>query len=202
MGEPRRPENTELKTQSYTGGDLGPVQPPVEKIKGRLKVPEERTHIDTAVFSGDIFHNKPLPTRSFEPLSSSQTETLQSSQVTLGGEKSQINAVLAAVHENEDNSSPGEIDLTVFNSTPIILKKTKLRLQNPYAEVAYSDNDLKSPGNIEDLDTAESVSDVFLRSNNIKEKIINSLEEKSQEFDFKLSIPKSSKTEILSEKDD
>ena len=92
----------------------------------------------------------------------------------------------------------GEIDLTV----PIILKKTKLRLQNPYAEVAYTDNDLKVSGDIEDLDTAETVSDVFLRSNNIKAEIINSLEEKSQEFDFKLAIPKSSKTEILSEKED
>ena len=92
--------------------------------------------------------------------------------------------------------------MTVFNSTPIVLKKTKLRLQNPYAEVAYIDNDLQGSGDIEDLDTAESVSDVFVRSNNIKAEIINSLEEKNQEFDFEQSIPKSSKTEILSEKAD
>ena len=93
--------------------------------------------------------------------------------------------------------------MTVFNSTPIVLKKTKLRLQNPYAEVAYNDNDLQGSGDIEeDLDTAESVSDVFVRSNNIKAEIINSLEEKNQEFDFKQSIPKSSKTEIVSEKVD
>ena len=89
------------------------------------------------------------------------------------------------------------------NSTPIILKNTKLRLQNPYAEVAYSDNDLKGSGNVEDLDTAETtVSDVIVRSNTIKAEIINSLEEKNQEFDFKLSIPKSSKSDILSEKED
>ena len=87
VGEELEPR--EIKTQSYTGPNLGPVQPPVEKIKGRLKVPEERTRIDTAVFSGELFHNKPSPTRTLEPLSSSQTETLQSSQVILGGEKSQ-----------------------------------------------------------------------------------------------------------------
>ena len=92
--------------------------------------------------------------------------------------------------------------MTVFNSTPIVLKKTKLRLQNPYAEVAYIDNDLQGSGDIEDLDTAESVSDVFVRSNNIKAEIINSLEEKNQEFDFKQSIPKSSNTQIRSEKAD
>ena len=114
-----------------------------------------------------------------------------------------ITALSAAVDGADDNPSAEEdIDLTVYNSTPIILKKTKLRLQNPFAEVAYSDNDLKGSGNIEDLDTAESVSGVFVRSNNIKDKIINSLEEKNQEFNFKLSIPKSSKTEILSEKED
>ena len=92
--------------------------------------------------------------------------------------------------------------MTGVNSTPIILKNTKLRLQNPYAEVAYSDNDLKGSGNVEDLDTAETVSDVIVRSNTIKAEIINSVEEKNQEFDYKLSIPKSSKTEILSEKED
>ena len=114
-----------------------------------------------------------------------------------------ITALLAAVDGADDNPSAQEdLDLTVYNSTPIILKKTKLRLQNPVAEVAYSDNDLKGSGNIEDLDTAESVSGVFVRSNNIKDEIINSLEEKNQEFNFKLSIPKSSKTEILSEKED
>ena len=114
-----------------------------------------------------------------------------------------ITALSAAVDGADDNPSAEEdIDLTVYNSTPIILKKTKLRLQNPFAEVAYSDNDLKGSGNIEDLDTAESVSGVFVRSNNIKDEIINSLEEKNQEFNFKLSIPKSSKTEILSEKED
>ena len=93
--------------------------------------------------------------------------------------------------------------MTGVNSTPIILKNTKLRLQNPYAEVAYSDNDLKGSGNVEDLDTAETtVSDVIVRSNTIKAEIINSLEEINQEFDFKLSIPKSSKSDILSEKED
>ena len=105
--------------------------------------------------------------------------------------------------ETENNSSANDIDLTVFNPIPIILKKTKLRLQNPYAEVAYTDNDLKGSGDIEDLETAETtVSDVFVRSNNIKAEILNSLEKKNQEFDFKLSIPKSSNTEILSEKED
>merc|ERR1711974_365853 len=124
----------------------------------------------------------------------------KSSRVIFGGDKPQINS-LSAVEEN--NSSANDIDLTVFNATPIILKKTKLRLKNPYAEVAYSDNDLKGLEDIEDLDTAENtVSEVFLRSNNIKAEIINSLEEKSQEFDFKSSIPKSSNTEILSEKED
>ena len=114
-----------------------------------------------------------------------------------------ITALSAAVDGADDNPSAEEdIDLTVYSSTPIILKKTKLRLQNPFAEVAYSDNDLNGSGNIEDLDTAESVSGVFVRSNNIKDEIINSLEEKNQEFNFKLSIPKSSKTEILSEKED
>ena len=69
--------------------------------------------------------------------------------------------------------------------------------------MAYTDNDLKGSGDIEDLDTAETtVSDVFVKSNNIKAEILNSLEEKSQEFDFKLSIPKSSNSEILSEKED
>jgi len=202
--KPRRPEKIEIKTQSYHGPNLVPVKPPVEKLKGRLKVPDERTRIDTAVFADDIFQNKSLPpssTRNFEPLSTSQTEaeTFESPQVILGGEKSQINALSpVGGWEAENNSS----DLTVFNSTPIILKKTKLRLQNPYAEVAYTDNDLKGSGNIEDLDTAETVSDVLVRSNNIKAEIINSLEEKSQEFDCRLSIPKSSKTEILSEKED
>ena len=109
---------------------------------------------------------------------------------------------MSAAGETE-NSADEELDLTVFSSTPIILKKTKLRLQNPYAEVAYTDNDLKGSGDIEDLETAETaVSDVFVRSNNIKAEIINSLEEKNKEFEFKLSIPKSSKTEILSEKED
>ena len=89
---PRRPENVEqIKTESYTGGNLVPLQHPVEKIKGRLKVPEERTLINTAVFAGDIFHNKPLQTRTLEPFTTSQTqtETLQSSRVILGGDKSQ-----------------------------------------------------------------------------------------------------------------
>ena len=105
--------------------------------------------------------------------------------------------------ETEDNSSANDIDLSVFNLIPIILKKTKLRLQNPYAEVAYTDNDLKGSGDIEDLETAETtVSDVFVKSNNIKAEILNSLEKKNQEFDFKLSIPKSSNAEILSEKED
>ena len=116
-----------------------------------------------------------------------------------------ITALSAAVDGADDNPSAEEdIDLTVYNSTtPIILKKTKLRLQNPFAEVAYSDNDLKGSGDIEDLETAETtVSDVFVRSNNIKAEILNSLEKKNQEFDFKLSIPKSSNTEILSEKED
>ena len=114
------------------------------------------------------------------------------------------NTVLSSPRgQTENNSSAEELDLSVFSSTPIILKKTKLRLQNPYAEVAYTDNDLKGSGDIEDLETAETaVSDVFVRSNNIKAEIINSLEEKNKEFEFKLSIPKSSKTEILSEKED
>ena len=90
--KPRRPENIELKTQSYHGANLVPVQPPVEKLKGRLKVPEERTRIDTAVFADDIFQDKPLPpSRTFKPLSTSQTqaESFESSQVILGGDKSQ-----------------------------------------------------------------------------------------------------------------
>ena len=86
---------------------------------------------------------------------------------------------------------------------PVILKKTKLRLQNPYAEVAYTDNDLSNKLiETEDLDTAETAgSDIFVRSNTIKEEILHSLEEKSKDFALQ-SIPKSSKTEILSEKED
>merc|ERR1711953_402764 len=161
--KPRRAENTEIKTQSYTVGSPLPLQHSVEKTKGRLKVPEERTFIDTAVFADDIFQKKPLPTRTFEPLRTSQTqsESSDSSWVILGGDKSQINSISGEGGE----ASASDIDLTGVNSTPIILKNTKLRLQNPYAEVAYSDN-----------------------------------EEKNQEFDFKLSIPKSSKSDILSEK--
>ena len=89
--KPRRAENTEIKTQSYTVGSLVPLQHSVEKIKGRLKVPEERTFIDTAVFADDIFQKKPLPTRTFEPLRTSQTqsESSDSSWVILGGDKSQ-----------------------------------------------------------------------------------------------------------------
>ena len=79
---PRVPGNVEIKTQSYTS--LVPVKPPLEKFKGRLKVPEERTPIDTAVFADDIFQDNPLPTSSL-----TQTETFELSPVILAGDKSQ-----------------------------------------------------------------------------------------------------------------
>jgi len=94
VGEPvkaRRPANVGMKTETYSGGNLSPVQPPVEKIKGRLKVPEERTPIDTAVFAEKIFQNKPLQViRTFQPILSGQTETgtSDSYQVSLGGDTS------------------------------------------------------------------------------------------------------------------
>ena len=95
-----------------------------------------------------------------------------------------------------------EIELE-SDQAPIIFKKTKLRLENPYAEVAYTDNNLlddETTGG-EDLETAEAVSDVFVRSNNFKDDILNSLEEKSKIFEIE-AVPKSSKTEILSGKQD
>ena len=98
-----------------------------------------------------------------------------------------------------------DIELDVESKlNPIIFKKTKLRLENPYAEVAYTDNYLSNEGTTdgEDLDTAETaVSDVFVRSNTIKDHILKSIEEKSKDFEFE-AIPKSSKIEILSGKQD
>lgn len=51
----RKPTNVEIQTQSYTGDSELPVQEGGENVfKGRLRVPVERTRIDTAIFANDV----------------------------------------------------------------------------------------------------------------------------------------------------
>ena len=104
---PRIPGNVDIKTQSYSSQHLLPVKPPVEKIKGRLKVPQERTPINTAVFADDIFQDKPLPAST----SLTQTETFQLSPVILAGDQSQefvrVGSILSPNANTPTLSQPG-----------------------------------------------------------------------------------------------
>ena len=71
----RKPENTEIKTQQSYRGEKHGAAPSRAKnvIKGRLKVPVERTPIDIAIFSRDLHVNNPIEIQTFQPIRTQDT---------------------------------------------------------------------------------------------------------------------------------
>merc|ERR1712126_494157 len=106
-----------------------------------------------------------------------------------------------AIQSDKQDQSYKKIQSTT--PTTKVFKKSKLRLQNAYATKEHSENDVEIHDNSEigddiDLEAVESVSDVIVKSNILKNTILDDINRRSDDLNI---VPKTAKVdvEILSE---